>query len=245
MVWNSYYHREEPDPLDLPAVFAATILGLCAVVAQHCVAHRFLFRSLAEPQGRPSGPFANLLVGRLRRLIRRFDRLLVRFRAGKLAAPAGRRNPGARERCRPEPPPRLPSGHAWLVHLIAWKAAATGSHLQHLLATNSEIATLIEAAPKQMGRILRPLSRMLGFPLPPALLPTPRQRQRQRHLTNRPQFEQAPDPTHFARRRFGCEADRPGLGVGSGPVSRPTAESVPDHQTAQEASLCGPAANSA
>ena len=47
------------------------------------------------------------------------------------------------------------------------EAAGCGSQLQFLL-TDPEFAALIAAAP-QMGRVLRPLCRMLGVELPPLL----------------------------------------------------------------------------
>src|SRR6185312_11003612 len=58
---------------------------------------------------------------------------------------------------------------AWLIRLGGYKAAAYGSLLQHLLA-DPEMAALIAAAP-QLGRVLRPLCRMLGIDPGPARLP--------------------------------------------------------------------------
>jgi hypothetical protein len=63
---------------------------------------------------------------------------------------------------------RLPDGFAWLVRL-APEAACFGGQLRHLLS-DPEITALLSAAPA-MGRVLRPLCRMLGVELGPDLLP--------------------------------------------------------------------------
>ena len=118
-----------------------------------------------------AGPLIHLIWTRVRRLGARFAALAARVRAGALRslAPARRRaasRPASPAPASPPPPPRLPNGFAWLVRLVGREAAGCGGQLQ-LLLTDPEFATLIAATP-QMGRVLRPLCRMLGVE-PPAL----------------------------------------------------------------------------
>jgi hypothetical protein len=147
-------------PLTPPAPadrFARLIEGLCQAIAA---------------RGAASGlavPLMVLIWSRLRRMAARFARLADRVRAGTLPRRAARRSGKSGP-----PPPRLPGNFAWLVRLVP-QAAAGGSQLRHLLA-DPEMAELLAAAP-QMGRILRPLCRMLGVRPPPGpLAPPPRPR---------------------------------------------------------------------
>ena len=55
---------------------------------------------------------------------------------------------------------RLPSGRGWLVRALGWEAAGYGSQLEALLA-EPEMVALLAGLPA-VGRILRPLCRMLG-----------------------------------------------------------------------------------
>jgi hypothetical protein len=71
-----------------------------------------------------------------------------------------------RTRARRPAPPRLSRAFAWLVRRVP-QAAAHGSQLQQLLA-DPAMAALLTQTP-QLGRILRPLCRMLGVPPPPGL----------------------------------------------------------------------------
>ncbi len=175
--------------LTLPAApadrFACLIDGLCRAIA-------------APGAGRGlAGPLMILLWSRLRRLSVRFAVLAARFRAGTLPARPARR-PG---RSGP-PPPHLPKTLAWLVRLVP-EAAASGSQLQHLL-TDPELAALLAAAP-QAGRILRPLCRMLGVHLPPALRPPP-------PPSPAPADPPAPAPPTASRPPAACPVRRPGRG---------------------------------
>jgi hypothetical protein len=113
-----------------------------------------------------AGPVIILIWTRLRRAAARFAALAARVRAGALPSPAPLRPRAASRPARPRPPHRLPGGFAWLVRL-APEAACFGGQLQHLLS-DPEFAALLAAAP-QMGRVLRPLCRMLGVD-PPAPL---------------------------------------------------------------------------
>ncbi len=142
--------------------FACLVEGLCRAIAA---------------RGAASGPALPLLLlvwSRLRRLAARFARLATRLRGGTLPVPASRlRGPASRRAAVPSPhqPRRLPEGFAWLVRLVP-QAAASASQLQHLLA-DPELAAIIAAAPP-MGRLLRPLCRMLGVAPPPGLRAAPR-----------------------------------------------------------------------
>jgi len=79
----------------------------------------------------------------------------------------------------PGPPmpelPRLPRDFGWLLRLTPgdhWVRGYRGYIEQWLSAP--ELLAVIEAAPRQAGRILRPLCRILGIPLPPFLRLPPR-----------------------------------------------------------------------
>jgi len=127
---------------------AMILAGLAAVVAQ---------RFLREPK----------LVGLtvplwtwLRRSAQRFERAVARPRVVRpvVAKDADSvpvvRAGTARVRV------RLPAGKAWLVRTLGWEAAGYGSQLAHLLG-EAEMQTLLAEVPA-VGRILRPLCRMLG-----------------------------------------------------------------------------------
>ncbi len=62
---------------------------------------------------------------------------------------------------------RLPQGDGWLLPLVPMHAATAGSQLTHMLA-QPEMAALIAGVPT-LGRVLRPLARMLGVVLPAEL----------------------------------------------------------------------------
>ncbi len=148
-------------PLTLPAAPADRFARLIEV----------LCRALAARGGRGlAGPLIILLWSRLRRTAVRFASLAARVRAGRLPANAAATRSGKSG----PPPPNLPKSRGWLVRLMP-EAAASASQLQHLLA-DPEMAALLAAAP-QAGRLLRPLCRMLGVGLPPALRLPPRPKQ--------------------------------------------------------------------
>ena len=151
-------------------------------------------------------PLTLLIWARLRRLAARFARLTARIAAGTQIAP---RPPGAASPRpqRPTPPP-LPRDFAWLVRLVGHEAAAGASQLRHLL-TEPDMADLIAANPRQMGRLLRPLCRMLGVSPPPAIarplpiapaLPPPRR------ATVHPPGAAPPPPSPRPRRRAAAPA---------------------------------------
>ena len=119
------------------------------------------------------GAIVLLIWNRLGRIAQEFAVVAERVRAGTL--PAGRRAavasaPASPRPPRPPSPDGMPAGFAWLIRLGGWQAAGFGSQLQHLLS-NPEMVALISAAPRQMGRVLRPLCWMLGIKPPPGLFP--------------------------------------------------------------------------
>ena len=63
---------------------------------------------------------------------------------------------------------RFPAGRGWLVKALGWEAAGYGSQLQTLLA-EPEMVALLAALPA-VGRVLRPLGRMLGVPVGPVVV---------------------------------------------------------------------------
>ena len=149
-------------------------------------------------EGIARGPQARVVrTGqRIRRLERRFNALLARWRAGTLPAV------GVRDEGTPplNPLPQgegdsfhsaggakraawgFPRGRAWVVRLLA---PVTGQQCVGTLCLaweEPEMAEFYAAAP-QLGRILRPLAHMIGAPVPawlqlPKRVPTPEARRR-------------------------------------------------------------------
>ncbi len=149
--------RLAPTP-HAPDRFALIIDGLCRMIAA------------SAPQGRLATPLILLVWTRLRRMGARFARLAARVRSGAVVRPARVRLAATSHPTAPRVGPRLPDGFGWLLRLDP-EAACYGSQLQHLLS-DPEMASLLSAAP-QMGRVLRPLCRMLGVKAAPGLLPPP------------------------------------------------------------------------
>jgi hypothetical protein len=140
------------------------VAGLAAVVA-----HRFL----KDPR------FASLIIPlwtRLNRAAGRFQRLMTRIAANRLAKPG----PSRAHRPRPETarPPALPAGHAWLIRALGYEAAAYACQLEYLLSEPG-VAEFLAAYPAA-GRILRPLGRMLGLNSPALRPTTPKPRAKRR-----------------------------------------------------------------
>jgi hypothetical protein len=118
---------------------------------------------------------------RVRRLERRFNALLARWRAGKLPAVGAGDDEGTPH---PDPPGQarwqsltapqggrekkawgFPRGRGWISRLLA---PVTGPHCVGTLCLaweEPEMAEFYAAAP-QVGKILRPLAHMIGAPLP-------------------------------------------------------------------------------
>ena len=138
-------------PLNLPDSapelalrFGAILAGLVALVAR-----RFL--RMPHLLG-----FTLLLCGRLGRMARRFERLMTL----PTRAPRARIRQDDSVRVRS---PALPSGRGWLVRELGYEAAGYGSQLEHLLAEPG-VQALLARVPA-VGRILRPVCRMLGVPV--------------------------------------------------------------------------------
>jgi hypothetical protein len=114
-----------------------------------------------------------LLWRRLRHMKARFASILARFRAGTLATPGSARKPSARPPAAAEPPPLvLPRHVGWVLQTISG-TLIPGYELEKLVA-EPELAALVAEVP-QLGRVLRPLCRMLAVRMP-AWLRLPRRR---------------------------------------------------------------------
>jgi hypothetical protein len=148
----------------LSARFSLMLQELRRVIAVRCAG-----RDAAITVARP---LLILLWAQLNRTVARFNVLAARVAAGQLAAPRPR--PAHDNASRPAPlsplpsraRPMWPTGSGWLVRLVPEAACSAGG--LHYLVTQPELAALLAAAP-QAGRLLRPLCRLLGVKLPPAL----------------------------------------------------------------------------
>ena len=124
-----------------------------------------LFLPIRQPGVPAARPVAtwNLLCARLGRIATRVQMLFDRWRAGTL--PTTRPSRAGRPYT-PSTAPRLPTTRAWVVAQIPG-SANFGTQLEALLA-DPDFPPFLAAAP-QAGRLLRPLCRMLGTPMPPPL----------------------------------------------------------------------------
>jgi hypothetical protein len=153
---------------DLARRLGLTLGGLCTAIVQG-TAGQSLLRALID-----------LAWMRVNRTRHRLERLLARVAAGWLPrpaaprAPVAPRDPSVPRRTRVCAPAlgRLPRARAWLVRVAGWRAAGSGSQLEHLL-TDPAMAEFLAAVPSA-ARMLRPLCRtlgisppVLGFPPPP------------------------------------------------------------------------------
>ena len=151
----------QPPPLtnDTPttALEMARRLALILAAIGAVVARRFL----RDPQ------FHGLIVPLwtwLGRSGRRFERAVMRpVEVGPPVAPLARVRAASAARARGV---RLPSRRAWLLRALGWEVAGYGCQLEALLAEPGMQAVLANVP--AVGRILRPLCRMLGLTvLPP------------------------------------------------------------------------------
>lgn len=120
-------------------------LGMIVLAVAALVARRFL----RDPK------FSGLIVplwSWLNRSLRRFGR--VRAAAAVPVVRVARVSAARTVRV------RLPGGRGWLVKALGWEAAGYGCQLTALLA-EPEMMALLDAVPA-VGRVLRPLGRMLG-----------------------------------------------------------------------------------
>jgi hypothetical protein len=172
---------ETPTPIYASDRFTSIIEGLCRVLTKHGRA-RFI-----------TAPVLLLIWNRIMRMARRFASLTERYCAGTLAEPAPARSQGTSPR-----PPRVPAGEAlphhfrWLVNMIPEAEAIAGDVCW--LLQRPEMEELIDMAP-QVGRILRPLCRMLGIDPPSALRRPMRPPVQIPQETSEETSEQTPEPT--------------------------------------------------
>ena len=106
---------------------------------------------------------AVVLYRRINGTLSRIERMLVRFRAGRLWRVTQRVAVPGRRVCH-KAGVRLPRRFGWLVQLGGYQAAGFGSQL-HSVINTPEMAELL-AASAQAGRVLRPLCRALAVKLP-------------------------------------------------------------------------------
>ena len=131
------------DAPELARRFAAIMAGLGAVIAR-----RFL--KMPHLVG-----FTLLLYNRLNQAVRRLHRALAN--PAKAGAPRPRADRKVRDRARPI---ALPSRRGWILRELGWEVALYMSLLENLLREVETQAAL--AASPGVGRILRPICRMLG-----------------------------------------------------------------------------------
>ena len=117
-----------------------------------------------------------LLWRRFRHLKARFASIMARYHAGTLPAPGNARRSPARPRsASPPPPPVLPTHAGWVLEKING-TMIPGYELEKMVA-DPELAALVAEVP-QLGRVLRPLCRMLAVKPPPWLRLPRRERRR-------------------------------------------------------------------
>ncbi len=192
----------------LPQHLAGIVASLCAAM--------FWRRGHAR-----HGSLLFHLEAYLARLAARFERLYLRWQAGTLPRPrAPKAHPplagasdaepptrAARPRTPPIRPP-VPRAHAFISRIVpdGWAIAC---QLEAMLA-RPDCAEFLAAVPRA-GRLLRPLCRLIGTPLPPALALPPRRRK------PRPRPEPAPRPPE----RHGKYSPRQILRYRPGRIPRP------------------------
>ena len=140
-------YRPDATP-DLVRRFGMIMAALMVVVAKRFVREPWLL-ALNVP-----------LWSWLSRTVQRFGRAVTRKVAGRPAR-ASRAGGEAAPRVRGV---RLPSRRGWLLRTLGWEVAVYGSQLEALLAEPD--AQALMAARPGLGRLLRPLFRMLGVEVP-------------------------------------------------------------------------------
>ena len=143
-----------PPPNPLADAFAAFV---------RCLTHAVITRRL---MGLFAAPVADDLINRLRLAKQHLARLAARLQAGTWRP---RRVTARRPPDNPKPMPKIPRRKAfgWLRPLLPDAVPAAG-YLDHLLHDPAMVA-LMQAAPAQAARILRPLCWMLRLKPPPVL----------------------------------------------------------------------------
>ena len=130
------------------------------------------------------GQLAILLDNRTGRMFARFERMFVRFRAGKLRLGTPRKSAPRTVRASAGRGPALPRRFGWIVGPGGYRAMGYRSQLVHLLTTEPEMVAMLDTYP-QARHVLRPLLRALGVdeipwvPTPPRA-PKPRMKRKSR-----------------------------------------------------------------
>jgi len=100
---------------------------------------------------------------RLTHVAPRVGRVMARGLVGRVRAPRVRASRAGQKRAPGAARLRLPGVRGWLVRVLGYEAVAYRLQLEALLAT-PEMAAAVETMPG-IGRVLRPVCRMLGVPL--------------------------------------------------------------------------------
>ncbi len=107
------------------------------------------------------GQLTILLYNRTGRIFARLERMLVRFRAGKLRIGTRRDGVVRRGGATAGRGPGLPRKFGWIVGPGGYRAMGYRSQLVYLLTTEPEMVAMLNSYP-QARRVLRPLLRALG-----------------------------------------------------------------------------------
>ena len=153
-----------PSAIPAASEVSVRLVAILYAVTQLISARSHIFAALAIP-----------LHNRIVAASRRMATLLARLAEGKFRPRphTHTQKPGTKGG---PPPVYIPRRRAWLVVKLGYHMAAYTSHLEHLLRdpeTQALLATAPPQALKSLGRTLRPIARLLGVTLPPALLPSP------------------------------------------------------------------------
>ncbi len=131
-----------------------------------------------------------LLYGRVSQTLGRIERMLVRFRAGKLWQCPQRTVVQATRLHLQQPLIRLPRRFGWLLKSGKHEAAGYGLRL-HAVLDAPELTELL-AQSAQARRVLRPLCRALAVELPWTVDKTPEERGVMRRRTRKPRPKPEP-----------------------------------------------------
>ena len=131
---------------------------------------------------------AILLHNRTGQLFARFERMLLRFRAGKLRVGTPRQGAPRKVGASAGRGPALPRKFGWIVGPGGCRAMGYRSQLVHLLTTEPEIVAMLDTYP-QARNLLRPLLRALGVDEIPWVPSPPRPPESRRPRKPRPKPE--------------------------------------------------------
>ena len=118
-------------------------------------------------------PVAVLLYNRTGQIFGRIERMLVRFRAGKLRVGTPRQDAPRKSAATAGRRLALPRKFGWIVGPGGYRAMGYRSQLVHLLTTEPEMVAMLDAYP-QARNVLRPLLRALGVDELPWVATPPR-----------------------------------------------------------------------